>query len=77
MDWDGTQPRPVIGHMLAISKTVDYVARDAASNKNATTLALAQELARYCLQSFSLQVSEHPEAVKLREICYAILRTKL
>ena len=62
--------------LLAMSKTVDYVARDAASNKNVETLALAQELARYCLQSFGLQVSEHPEAVRLREICYAIMRTK-
>jgi hypothetical protein len=60
----------------AMAKTVDYISRDAVSNNNNDLILLAQELAKYCLQSFSLQTSEHGDAVRLRNICYTILRTK-
>lgn len=39
------------------------------------TALLAMELARACLLSFSVQVSEHPKAQRIRDICYTLLGT--
>ena len=40
------------------------------------TVMLAMELASECLKSFNLQVSEHPKAERLRDVCYTILGTQ-
>lgn len=37
---------------------------------------LAMELARFCLKSHSLQVSERDLAIRIRDICYTLLGTK-
>lgn len=39
------------------------------------TALLAMELARICLLSFSVQVSEDPRAQRIRDICYTLLGT--
>ena len=39
------------------------------------TALLAMELARTCLLSFSVQVSEDPRAQRIRDICYTLLGT--
>lgn len=61
--------------LMATAKVVDYIGRDAVANHDAEKLELAKELARYALLSFSLQVSEHPDACLLRNVCYCILNT--
>jgi len=68
-------PKPA-GVVNALSKVIDYIGRDAVTANDADRLELAQELARYALQSFKLQTTENPELVLLRNVCYAILRTK-